>query len=221
MKYKINQSFIQFFIELAQNNHKDWFDKNRSRYEADIKKPFTDLVDSLILELRDQENLNDLSAKDCIFRINKDVRFSKDKLPYKLQMGASICKNGRKDMENPGLYFELGPEFLNIYTGIYMPEKETLERIRIYLSQNIENFYNITSDKSFVKNFGQIKGEKNKILPQSLKESGIKHPILFNKQFYIMHQINIEKVIQKDIKNYILNIYNTAHSFNEFLRNAI
>jgi uncharacterized protein (TIGR02453 family) len=217
----ITKAYIDFFIELSRNNNKEWFDRNRNRYEEVIKKPFTNLVDSLISELRNQEQLSDLLAKDCIFRINKDVRFSKDKQPYKLQMGASICKNGRKDMLNPGLYFEIGPEFLNIYTGAYMPEKENLESIRIYLSKNIETFNHIISEKNFVKFFGKVKGEKNKIIPTHLKEIGIKHPIIYNKQFYIMHQIGIEKVMEKDLKNYILNIYKTAHSFNEFLRNAL
>ncbi|MDP2174969.1 MAG: DUF2461 domain-containing protein [Bacteroidota bacterium] len=218
---KINKNYIDFFIELSQNNHKEWFDKNRSRYESEVKIPFTDLVNSLISELKEQEKLLDITAKDCVFRINKDVRFSKDKQPYKLQMGASICRNGKKDMENPGLYFEIGPEFLKIYTGVYMPDKNSLERIRIYISKNIEIFNKIISENQFLSNFEAVKGEKNKILPKHLKELSFNHPILFNKQFYIIHQIETENIIKLDIKQYILDIYKTAYEFNSFLRKAL
>lgn len=217
----LNKAYIDFFIELSQNNNKDWFDINRVRYEKDVKTPFIELVDSLILELKEQEDLNNINAKDCIFRINKDIRFSKDKQPYKLQMAASLCKNGKKDMLNPGLYFEIGPEFLNIYTGIYMPEKEDLHQIRTFISENIAHFNTIISESKFKKNFGNVRGEKNKILPANLKKTAQEHPILLNKQFYIMHQIEIEKLFDIDIKNYILEIYKTAYPFNSFLKKAL
>jgi uncharacterized protein (TIGR02453 family) len=221
MQKNIDQSFIDFFIELAQNNHKDWFDKNRSRYQTYVKEPFTNLVSEIIIELKEKESLNNLETKDCIFRINKDVRFSKDKQPYKLQMGASICKNGKKDMSYPGLYFEIGPEYLNIYSGVYMPDKNQLENIRNCIFNNNDAFLKIISDKKFIKHFGTIKGEKNKVIAQHLKTFALTQPLIYNKQFYVIHQIDINKVINKNIKNYILEVYESVATLNEFFRKAI
>ena len=84
--------FLQFFIELAPNNNKDWFDINRKRYENSVKEPFKKFVQQLIGELaKSNPAFESLEAKDCIFRINRDVRFSKDKIPYKMMVSAVIA----------------------------------------------------------------------------------------------------------------------------------
>ena len=88
-----NSDYVQFFKELSQNNHKDWFDINRSRYEKNIKLPFKEFTQLAIdtIALIDPV-FNQLLAKDCIFRINRDVRFSKDKQPYKLMTSSHDCE---------------------------------------------------------------------------------------------------------------------------------
>ena len=93
------KDFIDFFKELAQNNNKEWFDSNRKRYESSIKKPFKEFISKLIseIQLHDSEVL--IEPKDAIFRINRDIRFSKDKTPYKLQTSAIVSAGGRKNRE--------------------------------------------------------------------------------------------------------------------------
>ncbi len=86
------EDFLNFFIELAPNNHKDWFDLNRKRCEESIKKPFYAFTQHLIDRItKSDAAFKDLLAKDCVFRINRDIRFSKDKSPYKLQYSAVIA----------------------------------------------------------------------------------------------------------------------------------
>ena len=193
-KQYFTEAYLHFFMDLAANNHKDWFDQNRSRYQTEVKAAMEVFVGDLISTLKKDADLGDLKASDCIFRINKDIRFSKDKTPYKLQMSALIVKGGRKQMYDPGLYIELGPEFLNIYTGFYMPEKDQLLKIREKIAANPATFEKIINAKAFKASFGEVRGEKSKILPKELKEVAKLHELIYNKQFYLVHQVDAEKI---------------------------
>ena len=107
--------FLDFFKELAGNNHKDWFDLNRKRYEANIKKTFEVFITDLITQINKHDEKIEITYKEAIFRINRDVRFSKNKEPYKLNRSAIISPKGKKDKAFPGLYLEMGPEHYRIY----------------------------------------------------------------------------------------------------------
>jgi uncharacterized protein (TIGR02453 family) len=214
----LNEAFRKFFIELAKNNHKDWFDLNRERYYNDVKKPFEAIFNELIAQLRKTEDLGQIEAKDCIFRINRDIRFSKDKTPYKLHLSATVSKYGKKDFENPGFYFEIGPEYINIYSGIYQPSKTSLNNIRQYISKYHKELDALLSNQKFKTNFVSIQGEKAKRLPSEIKNS---HPLLLNKQFYIHHQVETNNLIDKNIVMYLVSIYKWALPINQYLKQAI
>jgi uncharacterized protein (TIGR02453 family) len=218
MSSYLNDVFRKFFIELAKNNHKDWFDLNRERYYDDVKKPFENIVNDVITQLRKTEDLGQIEAKDCLFRINRDIRFSKDKTPYKLHLSASISKYGKKDFENPGFYFEIGAEHINIYSGIYQPSKISLNNLRNYISNNYTELDKILANAKFKTIFGTIKGEKAKRLPSELNNS---HPYLFNKQCYIHHQVETHTLIDKDIVEYLISIFKTAQPINNYLKQAL
>ena len=214
--------FLNFFIELAPNNHKDWFDINRDRYKKSVKEPFENFVEKLIIELRKTEDLpQDLKASDCIFRINKDIRFSKDKSPYKLQATASISKGGKKDFVNPGLYVELGPDHLGIYTGVYMSDKDIIAKIRHHIASNLGQFESIINNKKLKAIYGEVKGEKAKLLPPELKSLAISQPLILNKQFYLVHNAEPDIIIEKDVLKYIVETYKVAKSFNQFIYQVI
>ncbi len=216
-KQYFTEAYLHFFMELAANNHKDWFDQNRSRYQTDVKARFEVFVGDLIAALKKDEELGDLKASDCIFRINKDIRFSKDKTPYKLQMSALIKKGGKKQMSEAGLYIEIGPEFLGIYTGSYMPEKEQLIKIREKIAAEPKAFEKIINAKAFKESFGEVRGEKSKILPKELKEAAKGQELIYNKQFYLMHQVDAEKILDNDLLSYVVNHFKSAAQFNRFL----
>jgi uncharacterized protein (TIGR02453 family) len=214
--------FLQFFMDLAPNNNKDWFDLNRKRYLESVKKPFEDFVAELIAELKKSKEVNeDLRPSDCIFRINRDIRFSKDKTPYKLNVSASITKGGKKNMDYPGLYIELGPEYLGIYTGLYMPDKNQLLNIRNYIAKHLKPFDNIIKEKAFVNTYGGIQGEKSKILPSELKTAAEKQSLIYNKQFYVMHRAEPEIILDKQLLSYCLKQYRNASKLNDFIFKAL
>ena len=216
-KQYFTEAYLHFFMDLAANNHKDWFDQNRSSYQTEVKAAMEVFVGDLIATLKKDADLGDLKASDCIFRINKDIRFSKDKTPYKLQMSALIVKGGRKQMYDPGLYIELGPEFLNIYSGFYMPEKDQLLKIREKIAANPASFEKIINAKAFKASFGEVRGEKSKILPKELKEVAKLHELIYNKQFYLVHQVDAEKILDSDLLSYVVNHFKSAAEFNRFL----
>jgi uncharacterized protein (TIGR02453 family) len=221
MKSYFNKGYLEFFMDLAANNNKEWFDKNRARYIKDVKQPFEDFTAVMIEKLKKPEELGDTKPSDCIFRINRDIRFSKDKTPYKLQMSAAFSKGGKKDMVSPGLYVELGPEHLGIYTGVYMPEKDILQQVRAKIASNMKKFETIVNAPAFKKAFGEVKGEKAKLLPPDLKEKAKVQPLILNKQFYVMHTHDPAIILKDKLIDHILKTYEAASDFNAFLKSAL
>lgn len=221
MKY-FSPDFNQFFKELAANNHKDWFDINRKRYEKEIKDPFKAFVTDLIERIRTHEPSIQIEAKDAIFRINKDIRFSKDKTPYKLHMGAVVSPLGRKDRTNPGIYVQLGPEDVRVYGGIYTADKEQLQKVRTAIASDLKGFQKAISAPSFVETYGgEIHGEKNKVLPKELKEAAQEQPIIFNKNFYYFTKMDADMVESDQLLDIVMKHYEAAKPVREFLRNAL
>lgn len=148
----LQQSTIKFLKELKKNNDKSWFDNNRKSYDA-AKTDFIAFVDALIKDMsKFDPSLSELKAKDCIFRINRDVRFSKDKSPYKTNMGASINKGGKK-VSDAGYYCHVEPGQSFIAGGCYMPEPEDLNNIRQEIDYNFDEWNKIINNKTFKKHF--------------------------------------------------------------------
>lgn len=214
--------FNAFFRELAPNNHKEWFDENRSRYEKHVKKPFQEFVQAAILEVAQlNPAVKDLQPKDAIFRINRDIRFSKDKAPYKIQMSAVINPGGRKNFAGNGLYFELTPEHVRFYSGIYEASKDQLLAVRNAIANDPSGFKNLYSDPEFIKLYGEIRGEKNKILPKELKEAGEKEPLLFNKQFYFFCQHTESLTESNDLMSKLVEAYRVAQPIQNFFTKSL
>jgi uncharacterized protein (TIGR02453 family) len=200
--------FLQFFIELAPNNNKDWFDINRKRYENVVKEPFKKFVQHLIDQLaKSNPAFESLEAKDCIFRINRDVRFSKDKMPYKMMVSAVIAPGGKKSKAINGVYFEFGPEHVRVYGGVYEIDKEDLLTVREAIAKDIPKFQEAYNNPSFKDVFGEIKGEKNKIIPKDLKAAAEIEPLIFNKQWYFYTEFDPEFVLSESLDKEILACY--------------
>jgi uncharacterized protein (TIGR02453 family) len=214
--------YLQFFMELAANNHKDWFDVNRKRYEQVVKKPFQEFVKHLIVEMSNIDAaFQDLEPKDCIFRINRDIRFSKDKSPYKLQCSAVIAPEGKKSKAINGVYFELGPEHIRVYGGIYEIEKEDLLAVREGIAANLDEFKSLYQNSAFKDTFGDIRGEKNKIVPKELKAAAELEPLILNKQWYFFSEFPAETVLDSNLDSIILDCYKVGRPVEAFFNRFI
>lgn len=216
------QDYLDFFMELAPNNNKDWFDANRKRYEQNVKKPFQDFVSHLIQKISVKyPEFKELEAKDCLFRINRDIRFSKDKAPYKLMMSAVVAPGGKKSRAINGVYFELTPEHVRIYGGVYEVEKEDMLLIREGIAAKPTEFKKLYTDKAFTKLFGQIQGEKNKTLPKELKEAADLEPLIYNKQWYFYTELPAESILDPKLDQIIVDSFEVCLPLEQFFNNLI
>ncbi len=156
---------LTFLGSLQKNNNKAWFEQNRPAYEK-AKGEFEDLVDELILDLGAIEDMKGVAAKDCVMRIYRDIRFSKDKSPYKIAMSASIGPGGRQAWRH-NYFLHLEPHDRSIVAGgLHEPESAQINKFRAAIARNSRKFKAIVADKSFRQYFGEAGGEKLKTAPQ-------------------------------------------------------
>jgi uncharacterized protein (TIGR02453 family) len=213
-------SFLTFFKQLAKNNNTTWFNENRSVYEKEVKKPFAVFVEEMIKRISQHEPDVKIKPADAITRINKDIRFSKDKTPYNLHVAANISAYGKKDKAYPGFFFSLGPENIQIYGGVYMPDKAQLENIRKTIVSNPKEFEEAINDAAFISHFGHIRGETQKRLEPDLKAIVAKQPLIANKQFYYSAELEPENITKESLADTLMEYYNAARKVNRFLQKA-
>lgn len=150
-------STLKFINDLKKNNNKPWFDTNRKRYEM-AKADFIAFIDILIAAIsKFDPAVSSLKAKDCIFRINRDIRFSKDKSPYKTNMGAYINPGGKKT-NTPGYYFHCEPGQNFAAGGLYVPEPAVLAKVRQEIDYSFDEWKKIVNDKKFKLYFSKVDG---------------------------------------------------------------
>lgn len=214
--------YLHFFKELAPNNNKDWFDANRKRYEQSVKKPFTAFVEHLLTYFQKHDpRLKDIDAGACIFRINRDIRFSKDKTPYKLFCSAVIAPNGKKSSSVHGIYFEFGPEALRVYGGIYEADKDEILSVREGIAAHPKEFDKAKNAAEFRHIFGEILGDKNKILPADLKAAAENEPLIFNKQWYFMAEYDADLILSPDLDQLLERCYLAGVPLEQFFNQFI
>jgi len=215
------KEFIIFFSELENNNNREWFLENKKRYEQSVKIPFENFIQDTIFKIHeDDENLM-TTPKESIFRIYRDIRFSKDKTPYKTHASAVIVNGGRKNYTDPGVYIEMNSERIRFYSGIYQMTKEQLQNVREYIASNLEEFNSLLKERVFKKHFGEIRGEKNKRLPSEFNAVALKQSLIANKQFYYFGEIDIKKILNKNLASGLMKYYHAAKPMNKFLKKAL
>lgn len=214
------EKVLGFLKQLEENNNREWFNENRKWYEESREKLLF-LTDVLINEIGEFDSaVRGLQPKDCIFRIFRDVRFSKDKRPYKTNFGSFICKGGRKSM-NPGYYFHIEPGGCFVAGGIYMPPAPVLKSIRKYVAGHAEEFLGITNEPGFKKQFPEMYGDKLKLAPKGFPKDH-EHIELLKYKSYIYSKTLKENEVTSD--NYIrkmVQLYEQLYPVNVFLYEAL
>ncbi len=164
-------SNLRFLQALAEHNHKEWMDANKKWYEEERKQLITftqALLDGLAA---DQPAFAAINPKDCLFRINRDIRFSKDKSPYKTNFGVYLNPEGKKSPKG-GYYMHIADNSSFVGGGIWMPEAEHLKNIRQEIDYNWETFNDIISDKLFVNTFKGLNEDDKLSRPPKGYEAG-------------------------------------------------
>lgn len=212
------KEFIHFFEELEKNNNREWFHGNKKRYEKYVKAPFQDFVAGMIQRIAADDPLYAIDPKDAIFRINRDIRFSADKRPYKTAASAIISPGGRKNFNTPGIYIEFKAAGIQFYGGAHHIEKDQLERVRQRIAGQPQEFNKIISSKDFVKYFKEVLGEKNKRLPKELQDAAEKQPLIFNKNFYFGKKLAADLLLKDELPDAIFELYKAGKPFNLYFR---
>lgn len=214
-------AFIKFFSELSKNNNKIWFDENRKIYEREVKDPFKFFVGEMITRIQKYEPEIEILPSDAIMRINKDIRFSKDKTPYNTHVSANISLYGKKDKSYPGVFFQLSHDKIMLYGGAYMMDTSTLLQVRNYISKNLQDFSATYNNKIFKEKFGAIIGEKHKRIPKEFESTAVKEPLIVNKQFYYSAELDSSLITNDQLPGQLMEYYLAGKKLNDFLKQAL
>ncbi|PKP01029.1 MAG: TIGR02453 family protein [Bacteroidetes bacterium HGW-Bacteroidetes-9] len=214
------KDILDFLKDLNENNNREWFDQNRKRYQK-----AKDLFEVFITDITARISLNDPSiglpaAKDSIFRIFRDVRFSADKLPYKTNFGAFISNGGRKTQRS-GYYIHIEPGASMVGGGIYMPPADVLKKLRKEIYFNADSFKHILNEKKFKKIFGYLEDfDKLKRPPKDFDSMFPDIELLKYKSYVVMHKLPDDVVLSDKLADHLLEACSAMTEFNHFLNKA-
>lgn len=220
----IQTSTLQFIKDLKANNNKEWFEVNRKVYQK-AKEDFLAQVQVLItgLEGIDEEiAFAKLDPKKCIFRINRDTRFSADKSPYKTNMGAWFSA-GAKGLQRAGYYLHLEEGGCFLAGGMYMPEAEALKKVRQEIHYNYKDLQAILTELSFQNFFPRSLDPDMKLkkAPQGYKEDNPAIELLKLKSFTVSHNFGEEKLLEPGFDALALDVFKSMQPLVKFLNQAL
>ena len=214
----IKKGTIKFLSELKENNYREWFLTNKASY-AEAKKNFEVFVQQIIDNIVEFDPImKGLEVKNCVFRINRDVRFSNDKSPYKSNFGAFIVRGGKKNGDKfAGYYLHIEPGNSFIAGGAYMPPSPWLSAIREKIDQEPEEFKRIINHKEFIKYFGKIDGEKLKNPPKGYSSDNPNIEMLKFKSYLAMNEVADKTVLSDDYSLHVIAVFKAMKPLNDFL----
>ncbi len=213
------QVVLDFLSQLRDNNNREWFAEHKTDYEA-AKLHFETFIEDVIMNFAPVEDLLGLSPNDCTFRIYKDVRFSKDKSPYKINFACVFGRGGRKHAHFPYfLHIQPGHSFMG--GGVYMPDPTQLKRIRQTIDEDPRALKTILTDKRFQKAFGDMGGEKLKTAPKGYPADHPDLMLLQHKQFLASRNFTDAEVSSPKFVKQFIGQCIALKSFLEYWRHLI
>ena len=215
------KAVIDFLSALSVNNNREWFTANKPQYEA-AKAETEALVGNIIPGIaKFDETVKFTAAKDCMFRIFRDVRFSKDKAPYKVNMGAWISRKGRKS-SGPGYYIHIQPGESFLAAGVYMPDPQQLKQIRTEIFYNAAEFRSILESKEMRKYCtGLLEMDKTKSAPRDFPRDFPDIDLLKYKHYTVSYPLKDADVLSEKFPELALKAFRAMHPLNVFLGRAL
>jgi len=205
----LQSTTLKFLKDLKKNNNKSWFDAHRSQYEG-AKKDFENFIQSVLdKHCKNDPDLKELEARKCLFRINRDVRFSKDKSPYKTNFGASMDKGGKKS-GLAGYYFHLEPGKSFLGGGLWVPQPDALKKVRQEIDYCFDEFKKIIAAKKFRSLYGDLytgEGVQLSKVPQGFEKNNPAADYLKFKSWLVLVDISDAELTSKSL------VSNTVDAF--------
>jgi len=214
----IKKTTLEFLNSLKQNNNRDWFIEKHSAY-ADAKNNFESFVQEIINRIIGFDPImKGLEVKSCVYRINRDIRFSNDKTPYKSHFGAFIVRGGKKNGDKfAGYYFHIEPGKSIIAGGAYMPPTPWLSAIRENINDDPERLLKIIGNKDFVKYFVKIDGEKLKSAPKGYPSDHPHIDLLKFKSYLVVNEVSEKDIMNPGFIDHVINVMKAMKPLNDFL----
>ncbi len=215
------RQILTFLQQLQTSNDKAWMDAHRDDYQA-ARASFVELITHLLRGLEtEDEGMRGLDPKKCIFRINRDIRFSKDKSPYKTNFGAALSEGGRKS-GNAAYYLHLQPHDESfIGGGIYQPPSEVLAKVRQEIDYNASELRTIASAPDFKETFGEIQGDSLKRAPKGYDPDHPNIALLKLKDYIVLRKLTDHEVTDAQFPDRALAIFKTMIPFVHYLNVAV
>ena len=213
---------LEFWRGLARDNSKTYFDANRAAYEQHLKKPYQALAAALVVGLRLDEPEYQVDPGKATYRINRDVRFSKDKSPYKTELGITIGRSQKHDAAYPGYTCRVGIRGIAVAGGLYQPGTDLRDRVRLVVGQQSAQLRELLADPEFVSTYGELRGEAHKRAPADLKQLAATEPLVLNKQWvYWTDFEDPQLLLHPELDEFILDQWAAARPVMDFFKQAV
>ncbi len=215
------KEILTFLRNLKKNNNKLWFDAHRDQYQK-LREEFIKTIENLISEISLFEpDIANLRAKDCLFRINRDIRFSNDKRPYKENFGAVISPGGKKSPLGV-YYFHIQPGNESIIAGgIYMPDPDVLKKIRQEIDYNPAPLHAFMKSKDFKKYFGELVGDQLSRTPKGYPEDHPNAGLLKFKSYIVVRGFTDKEVTEPKFLREVMKSFKAVKPLNDYLNTAL
>jgi uncharacterized protein (TIGR02453 family) len=215
----ITKETVKFLKDLKKNNDREWFNAHKEKF-LEAHQNFLEVTQTLINKVAAfDKSLKGVDAKDAVFRIYRDIRFSKDKSPFKTHFGANL-KGKSVSCSNAGYYFHLEPGGSFLAGGIHMPEASCLKAIREDISDKGKDFLKIINDKKFKTHF-TLHGEKLTKVPKGFEKDDPMAEYLKHKEFIAIYHLKDSEIISEDLVSDCASIFKSMMPLNEFLNDAL
>lgn len=218
------QDLFRFLTDLGDNNNREWFNTNKDRYHAAVADPVCDFIQAMAPRLRRISTRYVADPRPhggSMFRIYRDTRFSKDKRPYKQNVGCQFRHEAGKDAHAPGFYVHIATDEIFFGGGVWRPPNPVLDKIRAAIVAQPDRWKKITHDKAFIKRFDGVHGDGLKRPPSGYDAD---HPYiddLKRKTFFAMQSVTRETATSPRLITEITGAFKTASPFMEFLTTSL
>ena len=218
---KINKSTFKFLSDLKKNNNREWFNDNKPIYE-DARANFEEFIANLISNIsKFDPSIGGLNPRKSIFRIYRDVRFGKDKTPYKINLGAHLSPYSAQLHNGAGYYIHLESGKSILAGGAYLPPAPWLNAIRYEINRSSKEFKKIINNKTFKYYFGELTGEKLKTAPRDYPKDHPEIELLKFKSYLAVHSVRNNEVLSDNYLQHATKVFKALYPFDKFLNDAI
>ena len=214
----IKKSTIDYLKDLKSNNNREWFAENKEDFMT-ANTDFISFADDILCEMNKVDSIETVSGKKSVFRIYRDIRFSKDKTPYKNHFSGSLKR--ATDELRGGYYFHIEPGNSFIGGGFWGPNPKDLLRIRKEINVNAEELIEVISAKQFISTFGKLEGETLKTAPRGFDKNHPNIELLRLKQFIVSKKINDKDIFKSDFSNLVVTIFKEMRPFFDYMSSVL